>query len=203
RVVLGRSGEEGVRVHGRVLSGSRPVPGAILTATPEGTGKAPRLRNAVSREDGSYAIEGIRRGRNVFAVQRADDGARHFPLLEVPAGGDVEDGPRVPVAVICGRVTDAGTGEPLEGIGVSLQREDREQEGMLGGGMAEAQTNAEGGYRFDGIKPGRYTVAAGGPTFFGSNPKGLGREVRRGLQVAEASEAKGVDFALRPGGPIL
>src|SRR5262249_13142952 len=100
-------------------------------------------------------------------------------------------------------VTDAGTGEPLEGIRVSLQREDREQEGMLGGGMAEAQTNAEGGYRFDGIKPGRYTVAAGGPTFFGSNPKGLGPEGRRGLQVAEASEAKGMDFALRPGGTIV
>ncbi|MCI0586489.1 MAG: carboxypeptidase-like regulatory domain-containing protein [Planctomycetes bacterium] len=206
-VVLGEEEGGGVRVHGRVLSGERPVGGAILTALPAGQGKELRMRNAVSREDGSYSIDGVRPGRNIINVQRIDAGTGAFTLIEVPVevpeGTDFAHDLLLSVASISGRVTDARTGDPLEEIRVSLQREDREQEGMLGGGLSEAQTNSEGGYRFEGVKPGRYTVAAGGPTIFGSDPKGFGRAIRSGLAIGEATEMKGIDFALRPGGTIL
>ncbi|HET6201875.1 MAG TPA: carboxypeptidase regulatory-like domain-containing protein [Planctomycetota bacterium] len=207
RVVFGEGEEGGVRVHGRVLSGDRPVSGAILTANPAGMKAGLRMRNSVSREDGSYSIDGVRPGANLFAVQRMDASSGSFTMIEIPV--DVPEGPeftqdlRLPVASIAGRVTDARSGEPLEGIRVSLQREDREEGGMFGGGFFEAQTAADGAYRFEGVKEGRYTVAAGGATFLGSNPKGFGRVIRSALSVADGTVLKGIDFALLPGGTIV
>ena len=208
RVVLGAVEDEGgVRLHGRVLQGGEPVAGAILSATPRGGGVGMNVRGGVSRGDGSYTIRGVPPGPLVVVVQRMTETMGGMTALEVslevPEGvSEHRHDLRLPEGTIAGRVRDAATGSPLEGIRVVLLPDEAGRETPLGGGFAERSTDAEGRFRFEGVESGAYAVSAGGPNFFGANPRGYGRTVREGIVLAEGEAAEGVEFSLKPGGSI-
>jgi hypothetical protein len=89
---------------------------------------------------------------------------------------------------IAGRVTEQGSGRPLPRIVVTLVSADRSQ--------IEEVTDADGQYRFSGLKPGKYAVAAGpdehrsthlrhwhgdpAPTFYFSSPRRFNVELTAG-----------------------
>ena len=80
---------------------------------------------------------------------------------------------------IAGRVTDAGTGEPIPGVNVVVENS------TLG-----ASTDVDGLYRIVGVEPGTYTLVA---SFVG-----YGDEAEEGVEVRDAQTTT-VDFALQAG----
>jgi hypothetical protein len=64
----------------------------------------------------------------------------------------------MPTVRLAGTVTDAGTGRPLEGVAVAIDREGG------GGGvitmMSQNRTDATGAFRFEGLGDGSYTLTA-------------------------------------------
>jgi len=85
-------------------------------------------------------------------------------VIEVSEGGeatnvDIRLGHRSATFSIAGRVVDAETGAPIAGIRPTYGRISKEnpESGSYGGGLP---TNAHGEFRFEGLEPGHYTLAA-------------------------------------------
>ena len=99
-------------------------------------------------------------------------------------------------------------GGPVGGVRVTLGVDGPLANGSFTGGQyADVTTDEDGTYRLEWLRPGTYVVGAGGPLlggFFGETGQDtLGREVRRGLTVAEGDALTGVDFELERPGKIV
>src|ERR1700729_179007 len=96
-------------------------------------------------------------------------------LLVLPAAAQFK-------AAVQGTVTDpSGAAVPNAKVTLSSAETHKEQ---------GIQTSGEGFYRFDGLAPGRYTVAVEVP--------GFKKETRENIQV-QAEQTQGVNISLSPG----
>jgi protocatechuate 3,4-dioxygenase beta subunit len=123
--------------------------------------------------DGKFHIDNVQPGRYRFFLERTG-------FVEVNAHGRKSEGTAVtvqagqqlkdllfrmlPVAVIAGRVVDED-GEPMSGVTVSVQRK-RPGKNRQREFAGNERTNDLGEYRFSGLFPGQYFVAAVPPPDF-------------------------------------
>jgi hypothetical protein len=96
-------------------------------------------------------------------------------------------------------------GDPLSGARVSLTTDGGVTYGtFMGGNYAETTTDEAGRYDFVYLRPGAYSVAAGGAimggAFGGTSPHG--RSVRSGLRLREGQHLEDVDFRLAEAGSL-
>ena len=75
---------------------------------------------------------------------------------------------------------------------------------FMGGNYAESTTSADGNYVFEFLRPGSYSVAAGGSMMGGAfgTHSNQGRMVRDGIHVGEGEHVDGEDFRLGEAGEI-
>ncbi len=208
-VVLGAPPEDPVRVHGRVLHGDQPVPGALLSFLPGGEGGYQDIKLTHVDSQGAYEVELAKPGSYLVNVQHVGDSTgfsqNNLEFSEtIPAGDEHELDLELPVASIAGRVLDEH-GAPLAQERVSLTTEGGVAYGtVMGGQYAESTSDADGRYAFEFLRPGEYTVSAGGSVFggaFGTHAS-HGRVVRGGVSVGEGDAIDGVDFRLPGAGEI-
>lgn len=126
---------------------------------------------ATSEADGSYRIEGIAPGEYLAELTkpRAEGAAGGFAFLAVAGAGGAGKG--VPVKIEAGeetrqdlflpatgrvRGTVTETNGPLEGVSVSLKKEDQ---GFLPMPAASAKTDSRGRFELEDVEPGEYTLA--------------------------------------------
>lgn len=100
-------------------------------------------------EEGTAKLRIWQPGEVVFILQSGGDVGSSGTLELRPPRVDI----RVPDRTIEGKVVDASTGEGLGGVHINLS-------GVSGGTVTESAP--DGTFRFIGVKPGTYTIAAGG-----------------------------------------
>jgi hypothetical protein len=107
---------------------------------------------------GAFALEDLAPGRYGLHVDVPDHGYGVADNIRVSAGGRttgvsirIEGG-----ALLSGRVVDAATRDPVEGAQVVIRDQDR-REKMLG--ALSARTDANGDFFFEGVAPGRRSLA--------------------------------------------
>jgi carboxypeptidase family protein len=154
-------------------------PVALARITLRADGQLAAGRTLTSRQDGTFAIANLAPGRYSISAEFAGQPVT-IDHVDVHAGdttvvdvtftlgtreaihldfGDPKDGEIARyhsaqldhVGRIEGVVVDAGTRTALAGTAVTASG---------GGGTLEAITNDQGRYRFDGVRPGAYTVSA-------------------------------------------
>lgn len=171
--------------------GPQPVEGALVQVTVEGEGP----QSMTTSGDGAFSFRGLAAARLRMTIQAAGfEGAnREVTLLEnEPTFVEVRlvRSPGVSTrAEVTGRITDADTGEPLDGVLVAQVEDPR----------ASARTDAEGRYRVIGVSGERPTlqathpgyVTATSPVLSGQTPVWNGQLAPRGLR-----------FRFRAGGQI-
>jgi hypothetical protein len=95
---------------------------------------------------------------------------------------------------IKGRVVNAETGNPVEGIGIRYAGREKEG-GIFVSSLRPARSNAGGEFQFQGVFPGKYNISPvkGGTNEYFSEPA---------LCEITDGDAGGVEVKLRPGGSI-
>ena len=96
-------------------------------------------------------------------------------------------------------------GDPLSDCRVTLNVEGGVSYGsFMGGHYVESSTGNDGRYAIEFVRPGRYTVSAGGAPLGGllGQASAGGRVVRSGLVVEEGSALDSVDFRLEDPGEL-
>lgn len=206
-VTLGAPPEDPVHVKGRVEPGAS-VAGGIAIFTPEGKGLLGGMRMATIGEAGQFELDLDKPGSYVVTIQSTPSGGAGQDNVEfqeeIPSEPEVSLVFRLPGGALSGRVTDT-KGTPLGAVRVSLYADGGTSTGTLGGGKyTEATTESDGTWRIGHLRPGTYTVGAGGRSIAAvfDSSAGYGRVVRSGLAVGLDEEVSGVDFELSAAGSI-
>jgi protocatechuate 3,4-dioxygenase beta subunit len=201
-------------ITGRVLGdGGEPLSGVTVRASGRMTGTvfaAPPT--ASTDEEGQFVLENLE--PNVYSLSAELPGyVTEADALPSPPRQRIGDNVTLRMAkggVVTGTVTD-GSGDPLVGVTVRVQRV-RDAEGRaLGGaglGTRDTATDDRGIYRAYGLMPGVYIVSAGGapmwsflpapradnaPTYYPSGTRDTAAE----LLVRAGQETNGIDIRLR------
>jgi uncharacterized GH25 family protein len=209
-VRLGAPPANPVRVFGTVTHADEPLEGAMVSFIPqsgeEGLG-AMKFTQLDSR--GEYEVNIDEPGDFLVQVQMVDSGAAmrqssiEYPRT-IPETEEHRLDFELPLGRISGRVLGP-EGKPLESARVTLTIDGGIAYGtFMGGRYGEGSTDAEGHYAFDYLRPGSYSVAAGGSMLggaFGSRSEN-GRQIQSGISVSEGRDIDGVDFRLREAGHL-
>ena len=173
RIVLGS------RVSGLVAdSGGKPLPGAVVQLHfDSGDG----WLSGTADGEGRFEIHGAPPATYEVTVRVSGPGGYHVPAgsLAVRDAGASGCVVRLLPTLITGRLARAGSGEPVT---------DRVQI-LAAPARAEAMPDAEGRYRFPGLKPGSYTIRV-----LGSD--GHLRDEARKVELKENGRVENVDFVL-------
>ncbi len=207
-VILGQPPEDPVQVLGSVTHDGGGIPGALVSFISEKSEGIGDLKMTTTNEEGNFSVQLDNRGHYIVNVQNNVGTGRQNNLEfqeRIPEEGETHRLElKLPRAAIAGKVIGLD-GKPAPNCRVSLNVDGGIPYGsLLGGHFAELATDAEGRYQFDYVRPGSYTVSAGGATMagvFGNDSLG-GRVVRDGIQVAEDQLVKGVDFRLEEPGSL-
>lgn len=201
-VVLGAQAENPVVLTGQVLHAGEPVSGVIVSLVPEDAEGFGDLKIVFTDEEGQFSANLDHAGPYLASVQRTNGGTQQNTVeFQVHVPEEVEahhEEIELPVGRITGRVTDDG-GDPIPDCRVTLQVDGGIRHGsFLGGHYAEIATNANGEYSLDWLRPGTYSVAAGGAAMAGllGDDSRAGRSMRSGLSLSEGEWIEGVDFRL-------
>ena len=152
--------------------GSQPLKKVLLQLVAEDQKQGSNY-TATTESEGKFHIENVQAGRYRLFLERTgfvEVNARgrksQGTVVSVEAGQPLKDLvlQMLPVAVITGRVMDED-GEPMSGVTVSVQRKRPGKSGRREASGAE-RTNDLGEYRFPGLFPGQYFVAAVPPPDF-------------------------------------
>jgi protocatechuate 3,4-dioxygenase beta subunit len=207
-VVLGATPADPVSVRGRVVHAGEGVGGTLISFLPEGAGGMGALKLETTDANGAFEVELDHPGPYMISVQsgmamgqqntieyleQIPSGVREHTLtIELPAGrisGEVR-GPE---------------GAPLAGCRITLNVEGGISVGSTyGGHYTELVTDESGRYEVRYLRPGLYSLAAGGASFgglFGGENQIEGaRAIRSGLRLSQGQWLDSVDFRLeRPG----
>ncbi|MBI5365057.1 MAG: carboxypeptidase regulatory-like domain-containing protein, partial [Planctomycetes bacterium] len=208
-LVLGAPPKDPVAVRGRVTHAGEPYTGAMVSYVRIGAGAAGnRFKSATTNARGEYALQLGEPGEYDVSVQRFQGGGNQQNVVEfarsVPSGKEAVIDLELPTGRISGRVVDDEK-QPIAGARVTLTSEGAGEPGTLWGGhYNETATNGEGLFDIQALRPGRYTLFAGGMTLGGAfgDDSVHGREAITGVQVAEGEWRKDVDFRLKRPGTI-
>jgi len=207
KVTLGAPPEDPVHVRGRVEPGEN-VAGGIAIFVPEGKGLLGGMRMASIDKAGHFELDLDKPGNYVVTIQNTPEGGVGQDNVEfqetIPKKPEVSLVFKLPGGSISGRVTDS-KGSPLGAVRVSLYADGGTSTGTMSGGKyTETTTKADGTYHVGHLRPGTYTVGAGGRSIAAvfDSAAGFGREVQPGLQVGLDKELGGVDFELAAAGSI-
>jgi hypothetical protein len=205
-VVLGEPPAKPVQVHGRVTLAGEPVGESVISFVPTSGGGMEYLRIESLDADARYALQLDAPGDYLVTIQSTSDIGRQNTIefrRSVPETGDFELDFEMPLGRISGRVRGPD-GEPVPHARVTLNIEGGLVFGtVLGGQFNEASTDENGDYELPYLRPGRYSVAAGGAFLAGflGDREGLGRAVQT-VEVGEGQSVRGVDFQLEDPGSI-
>lgn len=205
-VVLGAPPADPVRVHGRVTLGGDPVPGAVLSFVPADGAGLDKLKLKTLDGDGRYEVQLDAPGDYLLTVQDSGAPGRQNSIefrREVPKAEEARLDLELPLGRISGRVEDT-RGEPVPGARVTVTMQGGLVFGtVFGGNYTEAATDAAGAYEVPWLRPGSYTVAAGGAFLGGAFGDGaaLGRVVQS-VELHENESKRGLDFRLEQPGSV-
>jgi len=207
-VVLGAPPEDPVTLVGRVVHAGEPVPGVMVSLIPEEGRGLGEMKLRTADAEGAFTVELERRGPYLVTVQKVV-GAGMQNSIEfhetIPAEGERHElvlG--LPVGRISGRIVGPD-GKPVADCRVTLGSEGGVPLGsLLGGNYADLTSDATGRYDIPYLRPGTYSVSAGGVVLGGMLGEGssLGRVVRAGLRVGEGEWLDDVDFELEEPGEL-
>jgi uncharacterized GH25 family protein len=203
-VILGQPPADPVTVRGRVEHDGEPLEQTMVSFIPEDAAGLSALKMKVTDDAGQFEIELDHPGAYLVTVQNQvgvgtqsnveffevipEDAREHELLLKLPG------------ARISGRVMDAD-GEPIADCRVTLTVEGGVAYGsFLGGNYTETTTDEDGAYDIQYLRPGTYSVAAGGSVLggmLGGRSEG-GRLIQSGLRLEEGGWLESVDFHLGP-----
>lgn len=206
-VTLGEPPEDPVKLVAHVTHAGSPVEDAVVSLVPDGASGFGDMSMAVTDEEGRIEVELEKRGDYLVTVQN-DVGTGRQNSIEfherIPEEGDAHE---LELALPLGRISghvEAADGSPAADCRITLNVEGGVAYGsFLGGHYAELTTDSEGNYDIPYLRPGTYTVSAGGAFMagmFGDSGEVTGRTVQSGLRVREGDWLQGIDFELsRPG----
>ncbi len=208
-VVLGAPPKDPVVVKGRVTHGSGPVSEGLVSFVGEGAKGLAAFKMGSLDDEGLYEVRLDAPGRYLVQVQiTGGSGPFHQHNVEFNETIPEEKEHRLDLTLPLGGISGLVRGpdrDPLGGARVTLSVDGGIETGtFMGGQYSETTTDDAGRYSFEYLRPGSYTVAAGGVLFggaFGGGGNG-GRVVRSGVHVAEGEEESGVDFELDEPGDI-
>ncbi len=209
-VILGAKPENPVTVQGRVLALGKPVKGAMISFLPEEGARMENLAFASSGSDGSYQLELGGPGRYLATVQETvgtgvQQSVEFSP--DIPAAAQHELDFDLPSGGISGQVRGPDK-QPLDRARVSLSIDGPIANGTFTGGQyAEVLTEKDGSYELQWLRPGKYTVSAGGALMGNllgdASDQDFGRQVRRDIQVSEGQWTRDVNFTLAEPGELI
>jgi protocatechuate 3,4-dioxygenase beta subunit len=208
-VELGAPPADPVLLRGHVTHAGAGVPGAMITLVPEDVEPGAvmaAMKMKVTDDDGRFEVQLDHPGAYLMTVQTGvnvgqqnaveytqripDDVEEHHVAVELPGGR------------ISGRVLGPD-GQPAADCRVTMSVEGGVAFGsFMGGNYVEITTDAEGRYTGRYLRPGTYTVAAGGVALGGllGGETESGREVRSGVRLSDGERLEGLDFRLeKPG----
>ena len=208
-VELGAPPKDPVDVHGRIVADGAPVDGALITFFADG-GEGISMKFTTSNTKGEFEMQLAGPGRYTVSVQKMLGTGQQ---QSIEYSRDIPEGPEhdlvldLPVAGISGRVVGPD-GAPRGGTRITLMVDGPIRNGSFtGGNYAEVVTEPDGTYELLWLRPGTYSVAAGGSFlggFFGdTGGETFGRQVQNGLRVSEGEWLRKVDFKLRQPGRIV
>lgn len=172
------------------------------------------VRDALTGPDGTYMMGGLPAGTyRVFFMEESGSYASEYynGRLTLESADDVIvragevtpdiDASLEPAAHISGTVTDAATGEPLQGVWVTAYRKVAKGWEPWWG----AETRSDGTYSIDGLMAGTYRLEFadywGGHAFeFYENKTSI--DLATDLVLSVGTVASGIDAQLEPGGRI-
>ncbi|MCB9913708.1 MAG: carboxypeptidase regulatory-like domain-containing protein [Planctomycetes bacterium] len=209
-VTLGKPPEDPLRVSGHVRHAGEPVKGAVVSFIPEEVEGLGDLKMAVTDAEGAYQIELEKRGVMLVTVQNALATGRQNSIEyreRMPAEGEQHTlDLALPLGRISGRV-EGPDGRPAAGCRVTLNVEGGVAYGsVMGGHYAELLTDDAGEYDIPYLRPGDYSLSAGGALMgglLGMDEAATGRVVRSGLHVGEDEWLSRVDFRLAKPGVLV
>jgi len=199
-VVLGAPPEDPVRVHGLVTLDREPIESSIISFVPAGGGGLEMLKIEPIGDDGRYSLQLDEPGEYLVTIQTTGTPGRQNSIefrRRIPKGEAFELHFELPLGRVSGRVVGPD-GDPVAGARMTITL----QGGMVfgtvfGGQYTEAATDADGEYEIAYLRPGSYSVGAGGSPlggFLGTTGE-LGRQIRT-IDVEENEWIRGVDFEL-------
>lgn len=207
-VVLGAPPENPTVVYGQVVHDGEPASNAMVSFFPEGASGFDAMRFQQLDAKGEYEIELDKPGSYLVQVQHYEGAGYQQNNVEfterIPEGERHRLDLSLPVGRISGRIVGPD-GDPLAGARVTLTTDGGIGYGtFMGGQYAESAADESGRFDFEYLRPGEYSVAAGGSVFggaFGTHAQ-EGRVVRRGIRVREGEHVEDVDFRLERSGEI-
>lgn len=165
-------------VEGVVLRGGRPVPGAVIVVRSGDDPLVTELPRTVADRSGRFRVDSLPPGRallevagqppQLFPVQLIG-GETVFRSLELPSGViagvvQVDGRPKAGVAVVLEDLGKAPGKDP-RGLVKAIRGMDiaeTEPAGVPSSPGSGHRTGPKGGFRFEGLKPGRYRIRAKG-----------------------------------------
>jgi protocatechuate 3,4-dioxygenase beta subunit len=149
----------GSLLSGRVTRGDTPLSGILVNANPlagaasTGAGRA----SGQTDDNGQYALEGL--SDVDYVVILAGQGVSYRRNFTV--SGDTPGDIQLPPIQLTGTISEAGSGEPLDGATIQLQLQaPAGQTGGGGLGSKRATGDSTGHYFIDDVDPGTYQVTA-------------------------------------------
>jgi protocatechuate 3,4-dioxygenase beta subunit len=140
------------RLAGRVTRGERPLAGIFVQASSDSPPAGDSRASAQTDENGQYAIEGLTDGN--YQVQLAGSGGGYRRSFTI--SGDTKGDIALPAVSLTGMVTEAGSGDPIEGA--SVQAESGSETSTFA--MKRAVTDSRGFYSIDDLDSASYQVTA-------------------------------------------
>ena len=193
RVVIGGVPKSGIRVHGTVTAGSRPMAGCMLFAGRDALEDG-NPRTATTDDQGKYEIVLDGPGKYMIAINDRKGGVSSMDRVDVPAGEDFLHDIVLPGGRISGRVIGFD-GAPASNLWVQVEPDVRTAELSSSASYGTKRTDEKGAFAFDGLKAGTYALRAG-VDFGGRGTRKNGMAARSGLVLAEGGSIEGLEIRL-------